>query len=160
MKKTGFQKGAGLLEIVIAVSVITVSFFAVIQVSVMALKGVAARNDRARALVYAQEGMEAARNVRDGGWTANIAPLAFGSTYYATVSGGKWILTQTDPGLLESTFTRTVVVDNVSRDVNDNITASSGTNDPDTKKITVTVMWGAPQKNLQLVAYMTNILKD
>ena len=153
------EHGAGLLEFVIAVSIITVSFFAVIQVSVLALKGVAARNDRAKALVYAQDGMEAVRNIRDGGWTANIATLNFGQTYWVAVSGGQWTLTQTDPGLLEGTFARTVVVDSVSRDVSDNI-AGSGTDDPETKKVTVTVAWGSPSKTVQLVAYMTNILKN
>ena len=153
------QKGAGLLEIIIAVSVITVSFFAVVQVSVLALKGVQARNDRAKALVYVQEGMEAVRNIRDGGWAANIATLNFGQTYYVTVSGGKWTLTQTNPGLIESTFARTLVVDNVSRDVSDNI-AGSGTNDPETKKVTVTVSWSSPQKSVQLVSYFANILKN
>lgn len=154
------QKGIGLIEIVIAVFVISASLFGVLQVSVFALKATADRANKAKAIVFAQEGMEAVRNMRDGSWTNNIAPLTFGATYYLTVSSGKWALTGTNPGLLDAQFTRTIVLNNVSRDGASDIVTTGGTNDPSTKKATVTVSWGSPAKSVQLVAYIMNILKN
>ncbi|MBI5912907.1 hypothetical protein HY839_00510 [Candidatus Azambacteria bacterium] len=160
MKSTHFEKGVGMLEIVIAVSIISAAFFSVVQVSAFTLKVMQGRNDKARALAYAQEGIEAVRNMRDGGWTANISGLTFGATYYLTTSGSQWALTGTNPGMLGSKFTRTIVLANVSRDINDNIATSGGTDDPKTKKVTTTVSWGSPAKSIQLVTYITDILKN
>lgn len=150
----------GLIEIILVVGVISASFFAIGQLGFMSMKASKDRSAKVRALAIAQEGMEAVRIIRDAGWTANIAPLSFGSTYYVATSSNQWVLTATDPGLIESTYARTVVIDNASRDINDDITAVGGTDDPGTKKVTTTVTWGSPAKTLQLVTYITNILKN
>ena len=118
------------------------------------------RTDKVKALEFAQEGIEAVRSMRDGSFTDNISVLTFGSTYYAVISGGKWTLSASNPGVLSGKFTRTVVVNNVSRDINDNIVTAGGTNDPKTKKVVVTVSWGNPAKTVQLIAYMADILKN
>lgn len=154
------ERGVGMLEIVIAVAIIAAAFFSVLQVSVFTLKVMQGRNDKARALAYAQEGIEAVRNMRDGGWTANISGLTFGSTYYLTISGSQWALTAIDPGVIGGKFTRTIVFDNVSRDINDDIVAVGGTDDPKTKKVTASVSWGSPAKSVELVTYITDILKN
>jgi hypothetical protein len=62
----------------------------------------------------------------------------------------------TNPGLVNNKYTRTVVVQNTSRDANGNIGA--GTADPDTKKLTITVSWKDSQqtKNVVLTTYITN----
>ncbi|MEK7520391.1 MAG: hypothetical protein AAB581_04095 [Patescibacteria group bacterium] len=154
------EEGVGLVEIVIAVGVIAATFFAIAQVGILAMNGARDRNEKVRALAFAQEGIEAVRTIRDATWSGNIATLSFGSTYYATTSSDHWILTASNPGLLDGTFTRTVVVDNVARDINDDIVVVGGTDDLGTKKVTVTVSWGSPQKSVQLLAYLTNILKN
>ncbi len=154
------QKGAGLIELLIAVAIIATSFFSIAQISVMAMTAVQDRTDKVRALDLAQEGIESVRSMRDGSFTNNIGVLTFGSTYYAVISGGKWTLSASNPGVLSDKFTRTVVVNNVSRDINDNIVTSGGTNDPKTKKVTVTVSWGTPVKSIQLIAYIADILKN
>lgn len=154
------ERGVGMLEIVIAVAIISAAFFSVLQVSTFTLKAMQDRNDKARALAYAQEGIEAVRNMRDGGWTANISGLTFGATYYLTTSGSQWALTGTNPGVLGGKFTRTIVLNNMSRDINDDIVAVGGTDDPKTKKVTVAVSWGSPAKSVQLVTYITDILKN
>ncbi|MCR4322755.1 MAG: hypothetical protein NUV61_01565 [Candidatus Azambacteria bacterium] len=154
------QKGVGMLEIVIAIAIISASFFSVLQISTFTLKVMHERNDKAKALTYAQEGIEAVRNMRDGGWTANIAVLTFGTPYYLTTSGSQWALTGVNPGMLDGKFTRTIILDNVSRDINDDIVVVGGTDDPKTKKVTATVSWGSPAKSVQLVTYITDILKN
>ncbi len=153
-------KGAGMIELLIAVAIVATSFFAIAQISITALRAAGDRNDKAQALALAAEGVEAVRTIRDGSWTTGIAPLTFGSTYYAVISSGKWTLTLSDPGVLQNKFTRTVVINNVSRDINDNIVAAGGTDDPKTKKATVTISWGSPAKSVQLVTYVMDILKN
>src|SRR3972149_2483453 len=154
------QRGVGIVEIIIAVFIISTAFFAILQLSVMTMKASGERNNKERALQFAQEGIEAARAIRDSGWTANIAGLTFGGTYYLVNNSGAWALTASDPGLIDGKFTRTIVADNVSRDINDNIVQSGGTNDPKTKKVTVTVSWGSSAKSVQLITYITDILKN
>lgn len=154
------EAGIGVAEIIIAVFIISASFFAILQVGTFTLKAVQDRNDKAKALMFAQEGIEAVRNMRDGGWTANISGLTFGATYYLTTSGSQWALTGTNPGALDGKFTRTIVLDNASRDINDNIVTVGGTDDPKTKKATATVSWGSPLKNMQLTTYLTDMLKN
>lgn len=160
MNMTRLDKGMGLVEIVIAVFIISASFFAVVQLNVLALKAVADRNDKAYALTLAQEGMEGVRNLRDGSWTNHIAPLTFGATYYLITSSGQWALTTSNPGLINGKYTRTVAVASVARDANDDITSSGGTDDPKTKLVTVTVSWGAPSKSVKLSGYMSDIFKN
>jgi len=150
----------GLIEIILVVGIISASFFAIGQLGFMSMKASKDRSDKVRALAVAQEGMEAVRTVRDAGWTDNIATLSFGSAYYVATSSGQWLLTVTDPGLIANTYARTVVIDNVSRDINDDITAVGGIDDPGTKKLTTMVTGGNPAKTLQLVTYITNILKN
>lgn len=154
------QKGAGLVELLIAIAIIATSFFSIAQISIMAMTAVQDRTDKVKALEFAQEGIEVMRTMRDGGFTDNIGTLTFGSTYYAIISGGEWTLSASNPGVLLNKFTRTVVVNNVSRDINDNIVTAGGTDDPKTKKVTVTVSWGNPAKTVQLIAYIADILKN
>ena len=153
-------RGSGIIEIIIAIFIISTAFFAILQLSVMSLKASGERNNKESALMLAQEGIEGARTIRDAGWTANISSLSFGGTYYLVNQAGVWVLTATNPGLINNKFTRTIVIANVSRDINDNIVQSGGTNDVKTKKLTVTVSWGSPAKSVQLVTYITDILKN
>lgn len=136
------EKGISVVEVVIAIAVVSTAFFAISQVSILAIRASAERNTKSEALMLSQEGMEAVRSIRDASWSTNIAGLNFGSTYYTATSSGQWILTQTDPGLIDGKFTRTVKIENVSRNINDDIVTSGGANDPYTKKVTVTVSWG------------------
>src|SRR3989304_3599190 len=154
------EKGVGIVEIIIAIFIISTAFFAILQLSAMTMKASGDRNNKERALQLAQEGIEATRAIRDAGWTTNIAGLSFGSTYYPVNNSAAWALAASNPGLIDGKFTRTAVVSNVSRDINDNIVQSGGTNDPKTKKVTVTVSWGSPTKSAQLITYITDILKN
>ncbi len=147
MRIRKFQKnGFGLVEVVVGVSVALIVFFSVGQVSLLALKASEEKENRLRALNLAEEGIEAVRNLRDAGWSSNIANLNFGSKYYVATSSSGWILTSTNPGLIDGKFKRYVVMDSVSRDANDDITESGGTDDPGTKKVTSVVSWGGSSK--------------
>jgi hypothetical protein len=59
-------------------------------------------------------------------------------------------------------FNRTITVTDVQRDGANNIVASGGINDPDTKKVTSRVNWNfSPSRNntVSLSTYLTNFRK-
>src|SRR4030067_3389840 len=141
------SKGVGLVEILIVLAVVGVGFLAIISFLIFS-RGVTfqvARSTEATAL--AEEAIEAVRGMRDEGWIANIAPLTSGATYYPVVTADKWTLSTTNPGPISNLYTRTVVVEDVGRDGNDNIVASGGTAGPNTKKVTATVTWAEAGPN-------------
>ena len=152
------SKGVGLVEIVIVLAVVGVGFLAIISFLIFS-RGVTfqvARSTEATAL--AEEAIEAVRGMRDEGWASNIAPLTSGATYYPVVAADKWTLSTTNPGPISNLYTRTVVVENVGRDGNDDIVSSGGVNDPNTRKVTATVSWteSTQSKQVVLTTYITN----
>lgn len=156
MKNT---KGFGLIEILIVVGIMGIAFVALVAFLINS-SGIifrVTRNTEAVALV--EEGIEGVRSLRDEGWAANIITLTEGATYYPVISTNKWTLTTTDPGTVNNLYTRTVVIEGVNRDVNDDI-AVAGTDDPNTKEVTVTVTWkeGQDVQDVTIVTYITNFL--
>jgi Tfp pilus assembly protein PilV len=155
------QKGFGLIEILIVGAVIAIGFVSIAAFLVYS-SGLTFRVTRnTEAVSLAEEGMEAVRSMRDESWSANIAVLTSGTTYYPEVSGNKWTLTTIKPGLVNGLYNRTVVIGDVNRDANDDI-APSGTPDVDTKEVVVKVSWNENQvtKDVTLTTYITNFLSN
>ncbi len=166
MKRVKLKKdsrGFGLIEILIVGAIVAISFIGLISflISSRGITFQVARNTEATAL--AEEGMEAVRSMRDESWSTNIATLSTATTYYPVIDvlNNKWTLSTTDPGPINSLYTRTVIFENVNRDANDDI-ASSGTLDPNTKKMTAAVTWNENQvtKDVTLTTYITNFLSN
>jgi Tfp pilus assembly protein PilV len=138
------KRGFMLAEVVIASAIITVVTFAIVSA---AQKGIILSQralHETQAGYLLEEGAEATKSIRDSSWTT-ISNLTPGAIYYLSYSTGAsspagWSLTTTNPGVLDSRFTRTVVFSDVSRDSNEDI-APSGTVDTHTKKVLVTVSW-------------------
>lgn len=152
------SKGVGLVEILIVLAVIGIGFLAIISFLIFS-RGVTFQVGRnTEAVTLAEEGIEAVRSIRDEDWTTNIASLTSGTTYYPVISGDKWTLSTTDPGPISNLYTRTVVVEDVGRDGNDDILSSGGTPDPNTKKVTATLSWteATQSKQVVLTTYITN----
>ena len=113
-----------------------------------------------QAAYLADEGIEALRVMRDTSYSANIAPLAAGTTYYLAWNGTTWTSTTTD-SFVDGTFERSFVLSNVYRNPNEDI-STTGTLDPNTKEVTVTIAWqqqGATTTRT-LAAYITNFLQN
>lgn len=153
------QRGISLIEIVLVIFIASTALFAIAQVAALSVRVSAEKKTELRATYYLQEGLEALHAMRDESWAARIAPLSASSTYYVAPTASAWTLSGTDPGTLDNIFTRTVVMQNVSRDINDDIASSGGTNDPDTKKFTVTVSWNtqAGTRSVNTDTYITNL---
>ncbi len=149
------SKGFSLIEIVIAGAIIAVAFTA-ISAFLLFSRGVTLKIQRnTEAVKLAEQALEAVRKLRDDSWTNNIATLTNGTIYYPSISSNQWGLVTTNPSS-SSYYTTTLVFSAVSRDSNDNIT-SSGTNDPNSRKVVAKVTWtDAGNRNVTLTTYITN----
>ena len=132
------RRGFMMVEVLIISSIITLSMLASMAVAQKSLFVSRQAVHSTHASFLLEEGAEAVRILRDNAWS-NISVLTPGNTYYPTFSGGTWTLSST-PNTI-GVFTRTVSIATVLRD---NITSDislSGTDDPGTKLVTVTVSW-------------------
>lgn len=157
-KKSGNACGLVLVEVLVAVFIISISIIAttnVIQQSIT-LSSRALRSAQAGFLL--EEGSEATKTIRDAGWS-NITALTAGTNYYLSynTSTNVWSLSTTS-ATIDSIFTRTIVISAVCRDGSYNI-GSCGTADTGTKEVTVTVSWSNSGTTLSktLSFYMSNI---
>jgi len=155
------NKGFSLVEIVIAIAIATMFFLSIYELLLFANKVTHTGLRKIEAIHFAQEGIEAVRMVRDSGWTNNISTLTDETTYYLSLVGDHWELTALVPPLINSVFTRTVVLQAVNRDANDDISAI-GTADLKTKKVVVGVSWQERGINhsVSLETYITNFLAN
>lgn len=155
--KTKNNNGFSIAEIVVAVAVIALSIFGFLTVAGVSLKTLRANTNNIQAAFLLEEGVEAVRILRDSGWDANVSPLNAETNYYLSFNGTTWEATTTNI-FIDNFFERKFIADNVYRDSNDDI-AVSGTLDPSTKKIIVSVSWlsqtGTTTKSIS--TYMTKL---
>lgn len=145
-----------MVEVLVAVSIISISILAVMVVAQKSIQLSQRSLHASQAIFLLEEGAEAVRIIRDNNWT-NISDLSMNSDYYLEISGNTWILTGTVSTL--GRFTRTVQVSNVNRDVVSGSISSSGSDDPGTKLVLITVAWMEGGQNISktLSFYLMNI---
>ncbi|MFQ6049561.1 MAG: prepilin-type N-terminal cleavage/methylation domain-containing protein [Candidatus Paceibacterales bacterium] len=154
------KKGVSLMEILVAIAIIAFTLTILLGLTSFSLGTATLIKQTNQANNIAQETMEVVRNFRDGtNWgTDGLGALTVGIDYYPQKSGSpaKWQLSAGSETI--NGFTRTVSIEDVQRDANDNIVVSGGTNDPDTKKVTVTVSWEERGRThqIELITYLTN----
>lgn len=155
-KNNKMAAGFMTLEVLIAVSIITVSILASTAVAQKSIYVSRQALHYTQASFLLEEGGETVRIVRDNAWN-NISSLTPGTNYYPTFTGGTWTLSLT-PNTV-GIFTRKVVITNVSRDNVTKDIASVGTDDPGTKLVTITVSWpeGGTTISKNLSFYIFNI---
>ena len=160
MTKAGF----GLVEIIIASAIISVSIFSLSAIAVIGSRLQVQSLEKIRANFLAEEGLEALRFLRDKSWSGNLFTLSSGVDYYInfSTSTSLWSISSTPSYYIDSLFERKVKTENVFRDSNDDIVLSGGTNDPDTKKFTVFVAWysKAGTSTVQLNTYLSDIFNN
>lgn len=153
-KDSGFMT----VEILVAISIITVSILAAMTVAQKSIYVSRQAFHTTQAAFLLEEGAEAVRILRDNAWT-NISSLTVGANYYPTFSDGTWMLSATANTV--GIFTRAVTFTNVNRDGDSNIVTSGGMLESPifTKLVTVTVSWleGGVTVNKTLQFYIMNI---
>jgi len=143
------------VEVLVAVSIITVSILAAMAVAQRSVHVSRQAFHSAQSAFLLEEGAEVLRVMRDNSW-ANISSLDSGTDYYLNFSGNTWTLSETSS--MVGIFTRTINISSVNRDSNQDI-SSSGTDDPQAKLVTVIVSWpeGGATVNKTLQFYIFDI---
>lgn len=149
------QRGIGVVEILVAVAVIGVSLVSLMGLADFALKINAGLKKDLAAANLASEAIEAGRAIKDEGWNI-LASYSSAVPYHPFRSGDKWILAVGAETLGD--FSRQIILEDVYRDASDNITASGGALDPNTRKISVTVAWTerGSARQVSLTSYFTD----
>ena len=166
MKKINLQKGTGLAEILVAVSIFSIVLGFLVTASNLYLGGSGESLRNAEGAYLAQEGIEAVKTIRDANWS-NISSLTAGTNYYlyfdtSSSTNNVWKATTTVSSL--SPFARTFKVSAVNRDSNGNIVTTGGSLDANTEKVVVSVSWKSELGNVigtttkTLSTYIANIL--
>jgi hypothetical protein len=157
------SQGSALIEVVVGAAILVGVFSTFGGIAHYALRITNDSSLRIRSAFLASEGVEAIKTMRDRTWNGTIVPLTAGTEYYFTFASasGEWQATST-PVTVDGIFTRKIKLENVSRDVLDRITASGGSNDPNTRKATITVTWTGRGgvKTDRMSTYITNIFKN
>lgn len=150
------QRGISVIEIIVCLAIIMITFWSFAGIAQYSLKIQEQSNAKIEAINLASEAIEAIRSVRNESWD-NISSLSLETKYYPIISENKWILTLTDPGIISGTYDRSIIIEQVYRDINDNI-SETGTEDNQTKKITALVEWNdrGKTKQIDLITYLTN----
>jgi|GEM_PF-1188762 len=156
IKRLKIKQAFSLIEILLAIFIFTLFSTAIVYVSLDTASRATQVELKNEALLYAEEGLEAARNIRD----RNFLDLVSGS-YGLSFSADTWALVAA-PETIDDYYQRTMLIEDVYRDGNGDI-AETGTLDAETKKITVTVTWnwkGLLPKSTSLSSYLTNWTGD
>lgn len=156
------KKGFGLLEIVVAIAIISMTLFALMNVSRIVFNVIDSTTSNIQAAFLLEEGAEALKILRDTGWVYYIENLSAGIDYYLFFSGGELEATTT-PIYIDGIFERKFVISDVYRDaLSFDIVDSGGFFDIGTKKIDLSVAWRAQKatstKNLSF--YITNLFNN
>lgn len=167
MKKQ-YQKGFGLIEMLIGGAILSATLLAISGFLRSALDISERTKDSVKANYLLEEGMEATKIFRDSNFTGNLKNLTVGTPYYFSWNSASstWA-TSTVNTYIDGKFERKFTTANVSRSTltgstKDDIVSSGGANDPDTKLVTVMVAYNykgaTTTKSLQ--AYVTNIFSN
>src|SRR3989344_5493626 len=158
-----YHNGISLVEVIIGTALILFSLTGLTAAYSFYLKAGLKNTDALKAAFLLQEGVEAATLLRDTGWSS-FASLTSGTRYYLSLEGSAWVPTTT-PVLVDTVFTRTIVLDDVYRRNSDkDIVASTSLDakslDSGTKQLTVRVTASStPMLDKSIVTYLTNLFE-
>ena len=150
------QKGIGMIEVIVCLAIIAISFWAFLELAKYNLRIQKQTQAKMEAMILVTETIEAVRSIRDEDWD-NLASLSLETRYYPVISANKWTLTSINPGSINGTYNRWVILERVYRDASHDI-SPSGTEDIQTKKITALVEWidHNQTEQVNLTTYLTN----
>lgn len=154
------QYGFGMVEIIIGATVLSVSLLGISNFFQSTLAVSHTTSAMVQGGYLLEEGVEVVKLFRDEDYSSNIAQMSTTTPTYVAWDGTAWA-TSTVNTFIDGKFERSIIAGEVTRDAGGDI-ASSGTFDPNTKLITVTVAWqtkgATTTKTIQ--TYITNIFND
>lgn len=156
-KRIFTAKGFALIEILLAVTIISGVMIFIFGWTSKILLLTNNNLTTYKVLLMLDEGVDAVKSIRSNDWD-DISALSDESTYGLSFSSNSWVLVASQE-VSSDGLIREITFDDVYRDANDDI-SESGTLDPNTKKVTVTIIWqkdGQDEKQRSLEFYITNI---
>lgn len=166
--RSGSNAGISIVELLVGASILTLSLSALLGFLSFAVSTASLLQQQTQAITIAEGTMEALKNFRDGTlWNVDdpqnqydgVGRVQTGVPYHVGLSGDvppRWQLL----GGAETmgAFTRAVVFESAQRDANSAIVSAGGIDDPNTKKVTVTVSWTAKAmtQEIAIMSYLTN----
>ena len=153
--KSFFQQGSLMVEVIVVVSIVTVSILVALTVAQKSIYLARQSLHHSQSAFLLEEGAEAVKVIRDNAWSG-ISSLTLSTDYYLSFSGGTWTLSTTPSQV--GAFTRRIVFSSAYRDANQDL-APSGTLDDQTRLVTVTVSWteGTQTLSKTLQFYLTDL---
>lgn len=159
-KKSGIREsGFGMIEAIIGVALASIFMVAFATLMMQTVKLNRVNMSKLKAEIYLRELMEVATDLGQSDWSQiNELPCYSVSGCHPEISGGKWILVYDDEQLDAGVFTRRINISDVYRDSSafTRIVQFGGVNDPNTKKVTGTIVWNDgshPQMSLEMYVY-------
>ncbi|MCB9802547.1 type II secretion system protein [Candidatus Nomurabacteria bacterium] len=151
--KQKFQNNFGfsLVELVVAVGVFAILASGVFYVVTNSYTNFYGTGDKQAIAEFAQEGLEAVRSIRENSW--QYIEDNVGSDLGVSQTAGLWSFSGSSD--VSGGLTRVITIADVSRDTSGNIVSSGGSDDPLTKKITITVS-GTGISDYVLTSYLTS----
>ena len=153
------KRGFGLVEIIIASAVISVSMVSLAFVLVLSARVTERAGNRLRANFLTEETLETLRFLRDTSWSSNFSGLTPGITYYPSFNNSTflWSIVAINPGLVDNLFSQRFSAASVMRSANDDIISAGGTVDADTLKITASTTWDHATNWVEAETYLSDI---
>lgn len=154
------NQGFTIVEIIVVIMIIVTAFFVIVGFFILDAKVTERSQMRLKAISLARESIETLRNFRDNTkWdSTGIGTLTAGVNYHINTSSTGWEFFPGEESINE--FSRTIVLNRVSRGANDNIetTYNPDNDDPKTRKVIVDVNWSDRQGSAseRLKTYITN----
>lgn len=157
-----YRRGFGLIETVVGAAIVSVVLFGLAEVGQFTFRLTDEANFKIRASYLAEEGLEAARTMRDGGWSENIAPRALDTDYFFNFAGGQWQMGLAPVPPVDNVFGRRIRFSAVYRGAEDDIVSSGGALDPNAKKVTVDAWWSNRGRaaTTTISTYLTNLFNN
>lgn len=153
------QKGSLLIEVLISMSIAVIFSLAIGSFVAANNRLVSTAKNETRATAYAKEAMEQVMAIKQDSWLG-IKDLAEGY-YIVQQTDNKFTLvtdSNTPPGeRVDDMYIRTIHINKAYRDANGNL-SESGQEDPNVRRINVTVSWNenGANKSEHLTTYITN----
>lgn len=152
MKLFTNNKGASLIEIIVAIGIFTIIAANIVVLTLSSQGSTLRESERLQADMYLQQSFEATKSIGDYDFT-NLQ----NGTYGLTKQNGYWELSGNSD--TQGQFTRTVTIADVERNALCAIVDSGGTIYGSTKKITSTIAWDLEAGNSTSITadyYLTN----
>jgi Tfp pilus assembly protein PilV len=154
------NSGTGIIEVIVGSAIILIGIFSVLKTYNYYLRFALSHRYDVQATLLAEEGIEVVKLLRDASWAQNISVLSSGVPYRLAFSNSAWTST-TSTKYIDGKFSRIFILSDTYRDSGDKI-SSSGTLDPNTKKVSVSVAvrnnFGTTTKSIS--TYITNIFSN